>query len=66
MYMLECGDKVAGSQAYISDRDRDTTVRALRFVMESIYVWMGWLIDDDAGMIIDLVGAGHCLFCKWG
>jgi hypothetical protein len=64
--MLECGDKVAGPQAYISDRDRDTTVRALRFVMESIYVWMGWWIDDDASMNIDLVGAGHCLFCKWG
>lgn len=65
MYMLECGDKMAVHRR-ISDRDRDTTVRALRFVMESIYVWMGWWIDDDAGMIIDLVGAGHCLFCKWG
>lgn len=40
------GDKMAGSQAYISDRDRDTTVRALRFV-KGVYSCMGWLIDDD-------------------
>lgn len=65
MYMLECGDRMTGSQAYISDRDRDTTVKALRFVM-GIYLYMGWLIDDDVGMIVDLMGTGHCLFCKGG
>lgn len=36
--MLECGDKMAVSQAYISDRDRDTPVRALRFIMRILFV----------------------------